>query len=315
MRTLAQLLLPLVLVLLAGCENGGPGTGPSAGSLPVRYEPLPDASAGSSKSGGLLYVADYLNAIVLIYRESGRNRAPIGQITQGLYYPASIAFDPAGNLYVVNDPGNVQIYPPGATKPTRMLSPRVYSDSVAAGGDGTIYVGTDCSGCTEKVDAFRGGASAPWYAISDPQVAIVRGMAVDAANNLYVAHTTPQETSRISVFPQGSTGPGKDLGLSFKAAVGLAFDAKGNMLVADVLANEVYVFSPGSTTPIQKISTPPGPWNLAFNAAQTRLYVNQNRQTPQVDVFSYPQGKLTETIPLIPGADADGVAISPVLAK
>jgi DNA-binding beta-propeller fold protein YncE len=299
--------------VLAGCDDGASGGLPSFSGM-VPLTPTSQAAAKHA-SRALLYVADYLNGIVLIYRESGKNRAPIGQITAGISYPNSIAVDASGNLYVVNDPQNVQVYAPGTRTPKETLSPDVYADSVTVGADGTVYVGSDCSACTDKIDVFTGGALTPSYVITDPDVAIVYGMALDAANNLYVVHSDPNENSRISVFPPGSHGPGTDLGLRFSAAEDVAFDAAGNMVVVDALANEVYVYAPNSKTPKFQFSTPPRPWALAFNAAETKLYINQNRDTPQVDVFSYPRGKLIETIPLIPGGDASGVATSPATPK
>jgi DNA-binding beta-propeller fold protein YncE len=312
-RLLQGFSLISALALLAGCETGASGGMLSFSRLAPLAQPSREAAKHASR--GLLYVADYLNGVVLIYRESGKNRAPIGQITAGISYPNSIAVDASGNLYVVNDPQNVQVYAPGTRTPKETLSPDVYAASVTVGADGTVYVGTDCSACTNKIDVFSGGALTPSYSISDPDVAIVYGMALDAANNLYVVHSDPDENSRISVFPPGSHGPGTDLGLRFSAAEDVAFDAAGNMLVVDALANEVYVYAPNSKTPKFQFSTPPRPWSLAFNAAETKLYINQNRDTPQVDVFSYPRGNLIETIPLIPGGDASGVATSPAAPK
>lgn len=301
------------LAMLAGCGNGASGGAASfPGTAPVTQT---SGSGATRASRGLLYVADYLNGIVLIYHESGKNRAPIAQITAGISYPNSLAVDASGNLYVVNDPQNVQVFAPGTDTPLETLQPDVSATSVTVGADGTVYVGTDCSACTQKIDVFAPGALAPSYSISDPNIAIVFGMALDAANNLYVVHSNQSEASRISMFPPGSHGPGTDLGLKFSGPDGIAFDAAGNMVIVDALANEVYVYAPKSKTPKFEFSTPPRPWGLAFNAAQTKLYINQNRETPQVDVFSYPRGKLVETIPLVPGGDASGVAISPAAAK
>ncbi len=303
------------LAMLAGCASGSSG---GVWSIPGIGALARTGTAGAKHAPrSLLYVADYLNGLVLIYRQSGKNRAPIGQITAGISYPNSLAVDASGDLYVVNDPQNVQVYAPGTRTPYETLtpSPDLYASSVTVGADGTVYVGTECSACSDKIDVFTGGSLTPSYSIRDSAVAIVFGMALDAANNLYVVHDDPSETSRISEFPPGSHGPGTDLGLRFSGAEGVAFDAAGNMVVVDALANEVYVYAPQSKTPKFEFSTPPRPWGLAFNASQTKLYINQNRETPQVNVFSYPRGKLSETIPLIPGGDAAGVATSPAAPK
>ena len=198
-------------------------------------------------------------------------------------------------------------------KPVRTLSGATAPESIAVGTDGTVYVGTICSACPEKVTVYSPGASTPSYYIRDSKIYQTTGLALDGANNLYVGYTDATGyVGRISEYPPGSHGPGTQLPLSFSWPHGIVFDANGNLVVVDSRDQAVDIFKhtkkPPHWAPSGEFSVPGNPWYCGFNRAGNQLYISQNRNDNEVDVYSYPAGKLLGTLVGIPGGDLLGLA-------
>jgi sugar lactone lactonase YvrE len=261
----------------------------------------------------VVYASDYLNDLVLIYNQAGKHEA-VGQIGDGIDYPEGMAVDSDGNLYVVNGSAyNVTVYPRGKTKPLRTLSGATSPESIAVGSDGTVYVGSICSACPQKVAVYSPGATSPSYYIEDANISQTTGLALDAANNLYIGYTDVSGyVGRISEYPPGSHGPGTQLPLSFTWTHGILFDPKGQMIVVDSRAQTVEIFKHTKKPPYWSLagefSVPGNPWYCGFNRAKNQLYISQNRYDNEVDVYSYPAGKLLGTLVGIPGGDLMGLA-------
>lgn len=143
-------------------------------------------------------------------------RTPSWKITNGVYpyYVYQLGFDPSGSLYVANygtttpnDPGNVAVYAPSATSPTRVITDGVtWPISIAIDSVGTLYVYSNCGGpisgnhCgvnSGAVTVYNAGESTPSRTITDgvkgcdATVWPFRGscLAVDNAGDIYIANS------------------------------------------------------------------------------------------------------------------------------
>jgi hypothetical protein len=195
--------------------------------------------------------------------------------------PTGIAYDGAGNLYVA-DYGNNLIRVISTTSPynvgtlagaggtgaeldgtgTAAKFNRPYG--ITYDGSGNLYV-TDITGNTIRkivisstvVTTLTTGLNAP------------AGIAYDGSANLYVANSAghtilnvPVSTGTAAIFAgsgtSGSTN-GTGTGASFNAPYGLAFDASGNLIVADEASDLIRII----TTPGAVVTTLAGQTNLA----------------------------------------------------
>ncbi len=306
----ARFFVPLVVAFFTGC-GGSPLPGGLPTSAPQQARSLPNLRF-SHLPANVAYASDYVNDLVLIYNQAGKHE-PVGQISEGLDYPEGLAVDNAGTLYVTNGSNStVTVYPRGKMKPVRTLSGATAPESIAVGTDGTVYVGTICSACPQKVMVYSPGATTPSYSIRDSKIEQTTGLALDAANNLYVGYTSATGyAGRISEYPPGSRGPGTQLPMSFSWTHGMVFDAKGDLVVVDSKAQAVEVFKHTKKSPhwspSGEFTVPGNPWYCGFNRAGDQLYISQNREDNEADIYSYPAGKLLGTLAGIPGGDLLGL--------
>ena len=125
--------------------------------------------------------------------------------------PVEIAFDAGGNLYTLDEAGNVDVYAAPATAAAAPIRTFVggidegVSSGLAVDASGNVYVGSDGT-----VDIYPPGASgkpAPARVISGAKtgLTLVLALAVDASGNLYVANHGETADS-IFVFGPGATG-------------------------------------------------------------------------------------------------------------
>lgn len=152
---------------------------------------------------GTIYVADYFGGNVYRYSATGENPAPVAS---GLARADFMAFDAAGKLYVT-DPllGVVRCFGPGGVAPE------------------------------DFVTGFLGLA----------------GISFDAHGNLYVASSTSNIVQKYSSDPQSSPDECKaavDKGTFASleltdSIMGMAFDAAGNLYVANYAQGNVHRFS------------------------------------------------------------------------
>lgn len=167
---------------------------------------------------------------------------------QALRLPQGEATDAAGDLYI-SDTGNNRI------------------EEVDPAGNVTILAGTLTAG-----SAGDGGAAA------SAQLDSPSAMVVDGAGNLIFADTGNNAIRKIDAITHnistiaGTLGTSGSTGNLLSAPQGLAFDANGNLYIADTGNNRVIKIDPvGNITPL------PGsydqPMSVAFSAHDNSVYI------------------------------------------
>jgi hypothetical protein len=130
--------------------------------------------------------------------------------------------------------------------------------------------------------ASRSGAHADWANCPTAVVYVVSSY--DTAVEIY-------DPARLRAGPCGSiTG--------FKSAQGLFVDSTGNLWVADALAQQVYQFAPGDTTPVLTLNDPNGvPSAVTLDERTATVYVTeyQNNVSSTTLVEVYANGSTTPT--------------------
>lgn len=223
------------LSIVAGNGSVGAATpGPATGTSLIR------PTGVNADAAGNLYVADNFNAAVYKITPSGTLSYLTGTGTRGtptpgpastsqLHYPAAVATDAAGNVYVADD-----------------VNPSVVK--VTPGGVLSIVAGTG-----------NGGTPVPGPATSSP-LGSARGVAVDSAGNVYIADTlaavvekvTPAGTLSI-VAGTGGSGtplPGPASSSPLTGPTGVALDVADNLYIADADASVVARVTPGGVLSI-----------------------------------------------------------------
>jgi DNA-binding beta-propeller fold protein YncE len=263
---------------------------------------------------GVVYVSDIDTNAVEIYPAKGANPAPIGEITDGINTPDGLGVDAKGNLYVPNaGASNVTVYKPGTTSPFMSYSPGPNPVFVVIGKDGTVYIAQGIVGCI-CVTVYGPQSTTPEYTIQlDNTGGSPIGMTLDKKNNLYIALTN----ATVYEFAPGQT-TGTNLGLSgLHNPRGLAFDNKGDLLVADdplsFTTGFVDIYPPGKTSFSKQITVGPQPFEIAFGRHDALLYVANVSygNTGDVEILSAHKG-YTQVNELMQSLEQPiGVALSP----
>jgi hypothetical protein len=254
---------------------------------------------GASK---LLYVSDELNNLVDIYSVPGYSK--VGQISNGINEPEGIATDEKGNLYVANFfGGTVTIYKPETTSPYRTLIESHGPDDVAVATNGYVLTGDVAGG----VDVYAPGATNPSTRLTNSGISSVRGVGVDANNNVYAAGMNASSKGVVIEYTDMSGG-GTNLGLQdLKSPHGVLVDKNNNVVVSDAVAGAIFIYPPGKTSPSSEISVS-NPNGSTVNRQENLIYVPQGHMD-HVDVLDYPSGKDVKR--LSTGGFALGTALSP----
>lgn len=258
--------------------DGGPAT---AASL---YNPVGIAA----DSGGNLYIADSYNQRVRRVDPSGIITTVAGNATYvfsgdggpateaSLLYPAGVALDSGGNLYIA-DTYHQRVRLVGAASGvintlagngTSWFSgdgggatdASLYSYGVAADNGGNLYIADTYNRRIRRVDTggiistIAGNGTAAFSGDGGPatsaSIDLGFGVALDSSINLYFADSRNLRVRRVAaatgvittVAGNGSAGPGGDGGPATSASLqdgpnGVAVDSSGNLYIADT-ANE-----------------------------------------------------------------------------
>jgi trimeric autotransporter adhesin len=224
-----------IISTVAGTGSSGySGDGGQATSAAL-YSPRGVAVDAS----GTIYIADtYNNRIRMVTKSTGIISTVAGSGTQGykgdggpatsanLYYPASIAVDALGNIYIADQYNNC----------IRMVTKSTGIISTVAGTGYSGYSG----------DGGQATSAALYYSC---------GVAVDVSGNIYIADSSnyrirmvTKSTGIIStVAGSGSYGYSGDGGQATSAALkypyGVAVDASGNIYIADTYNYRIRMFA------------------------------------------------------------------------
>jgi sugar lactone lactonase YvrE len=229
-------------------------------------------------SAGNLYIADYEDDVVEKVTPSGTlsvlaGDGSYGQATPGpatssdLNGPAGVAVDAAGDVYIADSSNNVvEKVTPGGTlsivagngssgAPTP--GPATSSDlsdpySVAVDASGDLFISDQGNNRIEKVTpdgtlSIFAGTGAQSSPVPGPATGSgmgdVRGLATDAAGNLYVADDYNEEVEKVTpsgtlsiIAGDGTYGtetPGPALSSMLANPTGMAIDPAGDLYVAD----------------------------------------------------------------------------------
>jgi sugar lactone lactonase YvrE len=245
------------------------------------------ASTGLSSPRGLafdaagnLYVANVVSGTIEKFTPGG-----VGTVfASGLTNPNGLAFDKAGNLYVANngssDNASILKYTPGGVgsvfAPPGLMSAPV---GLAFDSAGNLYVanagGHSMSPPLLTIDKFTpAGVGSVFATLASTQTSRPYGLAIDAADNLYVTHDFGNSIDKFTPAGVGSVFATTGLnGPTFEA-----FDAAGNLFVANANAgpgnNTIERFTPsgiGSVFTTNLMNT--GAYGLAFGPSPTNTSV------------------------------------------
>ena len=186
------------------------------------------------------------------------NAAQITLPATGLSYPADVAVDGAGDVFIADEVNSrvVELPAGGGAQTTLPLSGLSEPYGVAVDGAGDLFI-ADYNGGTGSGAVFK--ALAPAFTtqstvgsgITNPY-----GLAVDGAGDVFIGESSAARVVEVSSagYPQTSVGSG------LSKPWGVAVDGAGDVFIADFGANEVVKVPPlgSQTTVASGLSDPTG---------------------------------------------------------
>lgn len=210
-------------------------------------------AAIAADAAGNLYIADTGNNQIEWRAPGGGFSTLLTQVKN----PAGVAVDAAGNVYAA-DRGNGRIVEVTAGGIVRKVASVGEPIALAVDAAGNLFVSDNSQNAVLKI-AAGGGVSTAWTGEAGGHTAPA-GLAVDAAGNLYLSDTSGNRIVRIApggtetvVAGDGNAGFSGDGGPALNAQLsgpaGLAWDAAGNLLIADAGNNRIRRLKPVPVEP------------------------------------------------------------------
>jgi sugar lactone lactonase YvrE len=225
-RTRVSLFLSMLLALSACAGTAAP--------LISLQNAMPSSPAAShSGSSEYLYVASdkFIGGEVSVFTLG--HPAPLAIFDEKSYKPSFVAFDRAGNLYVVD--GDIIVFKPGATKPFRRVSRGTDRTSkIAFDSSNTLYAANVEN---NTVTAYHTHTNVPVETIL---VLTPRALRTDRADDLYVAS---YYGNFVNVYPPKHAKAARTLVRGIKGPTSLAFGPAGDLYIANGGSGTVAVYS------------------------------------------------------------------------
>jgi hypothetical protein len=255
-RLIAVLLVPAAMI--AGVAVAAAHATPPRAGVTARHANS-WMSAKANPKHPWLYVASLSQNVVAIYDLAAFGVPQIGQIRQGLESPFGVVVDRQGTVYVANSyisqktPGNVTIYPAGATSPSVTLTDGLQSPvGLALDTNGDLYVGNQ--GSAPSIQVFAAGQMTPYRTITSPLLVHPGPMAFDKNRNLFVVDNRTGVAELAYGAPQlVSLGL---VGLTYPSAIAIA-PKSGDIYVSDLNLHATLVFAPGKAKATRRMSLDP----------------------------------------------------------
>ena len=278
----------------------------------------PLRASPDAKAKALVYVSEFYTSTIDIFDQKGRGQTRIGTLTTGVSFPGGLFVDSDGNLWVANETsvgtGYILEFAPGATTPTHTIQqPSGYAlaTKLWRRSDGTLYV--------VDVTTYGGGyvleyvpSTQTWTYLLDTNLIFETGIVGDSEGNVYAAGLNAQG-AEVDVLKSGSS-QWENTNISVPYETGeLAIDAKGNLVVADPFTQTIQTFKHGSGQAINTIACPGGCTDIALDRSGTRIWNVVASTEPTVQEFTYPAGRLLDTVNVTQGSEPFGIAASPSL--
>jgi hypothetical protein len=212
------------------------------------------------------------NSIAIFPAGSKGNVTPSAIISGSateLNYPMGVALDADANIYVSNYDGSpwVTVFTAGSNGNVAPMQAFLIENStlveyIAVDANKNMYVtnGVTTSGTRAEVTVWpagSNGAVTPSAVISGPATHLSNpvGIAIDSADNIYVADNTYEtdENTSVLVFSAGANGNAKPLRIikgsktKLDFPVGIALDANDDIYVSNSNNNSITVYAAGSS--------------------------------------------------------------------
>lgn len=220
---------------------------------------------------------------------AGGWNAPLTTIVNGIGAPQALAFDSAGDLFVANELGSVNVYaPPYAQAPTAISQGINHPQALALDARGDLFVanGNGSNTVTLYSQPYGGAPAATISAgVNDPVA-----LALDPAGDLFVVNAA---ANSVTVYAPPYTGEPATISKGLSAPNSLALDAHGNLFVANVNAtpNSVVEYSPPyseQSAPVATITSGISEQGtIGLNAAANLFVPNQGANTVTEYVAPY----------------------------
>jgi hypothetical protein len=268
---------------------------------------------------------------VLVYRQNGpHHQNPLRSVNQDLIAPNAVWVDPNGNVWVANGgdassglKSTILRFPRRGTQPPDRILKDFGWDPTAlwVSRTGAVYVVNAPASARQRSEIVEYPPREKTYTvIGDRKISHgITAVLGDAKGDLFAAGFTDSGNGEIDERPAGSahwddTGiAGK--GRSVTQPYDLAFDAQGNVVVADYGTRSIETFPPGKAKPSNTIKCIPMDCTvIAFNQSGNRLWVGEpDYSTGSVDEFDYPSGTFVQGLTQPDGLSPVSLATSPGL--
>ncbi|MEO6835966.1 MAG: hypothetical protein ABI231_08680 [Candidatus Tumulicola sp.] len=225
----------------SGAQPNGVVAGQRHGASPVAVKVgIPHPLHGKSrvkagKGAPLLYVSDYVNAVVNVYSWPG---AKLVGTLYGTGLPRGMCADKAHNIWITDATGSVALYPHGATSPTTVLTTPGY-DPVACAvnpktGDLAVSNIQDASGAQGSLMIFAHGSGSP-TTYFDPAIYYYDFLGYDNKGNLFIDGQDGSLGFQLAEFSNGSFTPITVSGATINFPGGVQY-VRGTLTVGDQAA-------------------------------------------------------------------------------